>query len=209
MAAREPWRASARTDPAAHDIFRHDARPGADALQVRARIVPGSPAGLFLLFQGGTAARRWRSYRCASAISARRGPASWTRSSSTMSAKPKGGSRFSTGCARTTMRRRCGATSMPTGWPASSATGCWCTNSDGSERDRRDAADRRLAGPVSMRRCAAARSARWRRDACLCCPRCRSALRPMRPRCCRPRSWAASARTSASIPRRGGSAMHH
>ena len=89
-----------------HDIFRQMRAPallhcksGADRA--------GLAAGLFVLFQGGTAREALHSSRCASAISGRRAPACWTRSSTTTRARPRGGSRSSTGCARTTIGRPC------------------------------------------------------------------------------------------------------
>ena len=63
----------------------------------------GLAAGLFVLFRAAPRARHWRNSRCASAISGRRAPACWTRSSTTTRARPRGGSRSSTGCARTTI----------------------------------------------------------------------------------------------------------
>ena len=101
-----------------HDIYRTMRGPallhcksGADRA--------GLAAGLIVLFDGGTAAAtRCASCPCASAISARPGRGSWMRSSCAGSATAKAASRSWTGCARTTTKRRCARTSMPTAWPA-------------------------------------------------------------------------------------------
>ena len=93
----------------------------------------GLAAGLFVLFEGGTAREALRQLSCASATSARPRPASWTPSSCATSARARAANRSWTGCARTTMRPRYAGTSTPTAWPASSTTGFWPTNekSDG------------------------------------------------------------------------------
>ena len=111
-----------------HADLSDDADAGGHALQVRRR--PGRAGSRT---DGAVRRRRRRPTPCGSCpgdsvTSGRPGPASSTRSSCSTSARRKGGSRSWTGCATITTKSRYAGTSAPTGWPALSTTGCWCTN---------------------------------------------------------------------------------